>query len=268
VLSRCLTVALASVLVCACTRNVVDTPPTAPTPPPAAVTTLTITPIGGGSLMVGSSAPIATDGGLPTNGTPLGAFAQFSDGSGRYVQARWTSSDDSIITVDGAQLVARARGTVTLTASFEGKSDTESFTSEGGIAGRWRGSYVVEQCAGNSGSMQEVLCNPAGNSRPVGIAAVGNTLPFSLEISEHDTDLTAIVSFGSLRGTLTGKNRGAGYFFLQGVIEAGGGAINIIHWDTRVTRDAMEGFIGYQVRIPDLPGIGAVAAKLVDMTRQ
>lgn len=259
---------LACGILSACTRGVVDAPPTAPTPPPPAVTTLTITPIGGGSLMVGSSAPIATDGGMPTNFTPLGAFAQFSNGSGRYVQATWTSSDDSILAVEGAQLVARARGTVTLTATFEGKSDTESFTSEGGIAGRWRGSYVVEQCAGSSGSVQEVLCNPAGNSRPVGIAAVGNTLPFSLEISETETDLTAIVSFGNIRGTLTGKNRGAGLFFLQGAIEAAGGAINIIHWDTRVTRDSMEGFIGYQVRMPNLPGIGAVGAKLVEMTRQ
>jgi hypothetical protein len=258
---------LAGVVVSACTRGVVDSPPTAPTPP-TILTTLTITPTGGGSLMVGSSARIVTDGGLPPNGTLLGAFAQYTDGSGRYVEATWTSSDDSIITIEGTQLVARARGTVTLTATFNGKSDTESFTSEGGIAGRWRGTYVVEQCGGSSGSMQEVLCNPAGNSRPVGIAAVGKTLPFSLEISENQTDLTAIVSFGSIQGTLTGKNRGAGLFFLQGAIEAAGGAVNIIHWDTRVTRDSMEGFIGYQLRIPGLPGIGAVAAKLVDMTRQ
>lgn len=259
---------LACVVVSGCTRGVVDSPPTAPSALPPTITTLTITPIGGGSMMVGSTAPIATNGGIPSNGSPLGAFAQYSNGSGRYVEAAWTSSDDSIITVEGTQLVARARGTVTLTATFEGKSDTESFTSEGGIAGRWGGSYVVEQCGGNSGSMQEVLCNPAGNSRPVGLAAVGNTLPFSLEISENDTDVTAIVSFGAIRGTLTGKNRGGGFFYLQGVIEAAGGAINIIHWDTRVTRDSMEGFIGYQVRIPNLPGIGAVAARLVDMTRQ
>jgi hypothetical protein len=259
---------LACVVVSGCTRNVVDSPPTAPSPPPATVTTLTITPIGGGSLMVGSSAPIATDGGLPPNGNPLGAFAQFSNGSGRYVAATWTSSDDSIMAVEGTQLVARARGTVTLTATFEGKSDSETFTAEGGVAGRWRGTYVVEQCSGSSGSVQEVLCNPAGNSRPVGIAAVGNTLPFSLEISENATDLTAIVSFGTIRGTLTGKNRGSGFFYLQGAIEAAGGAINIIHWDTRVTRDAMEGFIGYQVRMPGLPGIGAVGARLVDTARQ
>ena len=258
---------LAGVVVSACTRGVVESPPTAPTPP-TILTTLTITPIGGGSLMVGSSAPIVTEGGLPPTGTPLGAFAQYSNGSGRYVEATWTSSDDNIIAIEGAQLVARARGTVTVTATFAGKSDTESFTSEGGIAGRWRGTYVVEQCVGNSGSVQEILCNPPGNQRPAGIAAVGNTLPFSLEISGNETDLTAIVSFGTIRGTLTGKNRGSGFFFLQGTIEATGGAINIIHWDTRVTRDSMEGFIGYQVRIPDLPGFGTVGAKLVEMTRQ
>lgn len=266
---RSVTVVLTCVVVAACTRNVVDSPPTAPTPLPPAVTKLTITPIGGGSMMVGSTAPIATSGGLPANGTALGAFAQFNDGSGRYVEAAWTSGDESIITVDGAQLVARGRGTVTLTATYEGQSDTETFTAEGGIAGRWRGAYRVEQCAGNTGSMQEVLCNPPGNTRPPGVAAVGSVLPFTLDISEQGADLSVHVSFGTIRGTLVGKSRGGGFFYLQGVIEGpGGGAINIIHWDTRVIRDGMEGFIGYQVRMSNLPGIGAVAAKLVAVTRQ
>lgn len=226
--------------------------------------TLTITPAGGGAITVGAGAPITTSGTTPG----FGAFAQYSDGTGQYVDASWTSSDDSIITVADGQIVARARGEVTLTASFEGKTDTETFRAEGGVPGRWRGSYVVERCDGSTGSMQEILCNPAGNARPVGIAAVGNTLPLSLEISENGTDLTATVTVGAVRGTLTGKNRGGGFFYLQGTIEAGGGTVNIIHWDTRVTRDSMEGFIGYQLRLPGLPGIGGVAARLVNMTRQ
>lgn len=256
---------LAGTLAGGCTRGVVDSPPTAPSP---VLTTLTITPIGGGSLLVGSSAPIATSGGMPAAGAALGAFAQYSDGAGRYVEATWTSSDDAIMTVDGGRLVARSRGTVTLTATYEGKSDTETFTAEGGIAGRWQGSYVVEQCSGGTGSMQEVLCNPPGNSRPVGHAAVGNVLPFSLEISENGDDLTGAVSFGAMRGVLTGKNRGGGFFYLQGAIEAGGGALNIVHWDTRVVRDSMEGYIAYQIRLPNVNGIGGVAAKLADMTRR
>ena len=217
-------------------------------------------------MTIGSTASIFVGDAAP--GTALGAFAHYNNGSGRYVEAAWTSSDTSIIAVEGNQLVARGRGTVTLTATFEGKSDTESFTSEGGIAGRWSGSHIVEQCSGSSGSMQEILCTPPGSPRPVGIAAVGNTLPFSLEISENGTDLTATVSVATVRGTLTGKNRGGGFFHLQGVIEAPGGTVNIIHWDTRVTRDSMEGFIGYQLRLPNLPGIGAVAAKLANVTRQ
>jgi hypothetical protein len=228
---------------------------------------LTITPIGGGTMMVGATVPINTDAGL-TPGSALGAVAQYSNGSGRYVAATWTSSDAAIIAVEGGHLVARGRGSVILTATFEGKSDTESFTSEGGIVGRWSGSYVVEQCSGTSGSVQEVLCNPAGNSRPAGLAAVGTVLPISMEISEHDTALTATVSVGPVSGILTGKNRGGGVFYLQGTIEAGGGAVNIVHWDTRVTRDAMEGFIGYQLRLPNLPGFGSVAAKLVSVTRR
>ncbi|HJU44867.1 MAG TPA: hypothetical protein VJ691_18715 [Vicinamibacterales bacterium] len=217
-------------------------------------------------MLIGSTASIFVGSAAP--GTALGAFAEYNLGAGRYVDATWTSSDSSIIAIEDNQLVARGRGTVTLTATFEGKSDTESFTSEGGVAGRWSGSYLVEQCSGSSGSMHEILCNPPGGPRPAGIAAVGNTLPLAMEISENGTDLTATISVATVRGTLTGKNRGGGFFFLQGTIEAAGGALNIVHWDTRVTRDSMEGFIGYQLRLPNLPGIGAVGAKLVDMKRQ
>ena len=267
-LFRFVTVALVVAVGAACTRGVVDAPPTAPSALPPAVTTLTITPVGGGSIQVGGTAPIATSGVMPSNGTPLGAFAQFTTGPGRYVEATWTSSNNAIIAVDGAQLVARGRGSVTLTATYEGRSDTETFTAEGGIAGRWQGTYLVEQCSGSSGSMQEILCTPPGEGRPAGLAAVGNILPFALEISESGSDLTAQVSFGAMRGALTGTNRGGGRFFLQGLIEMNGGAINIVHWDTRVVGDSMDGFIGYQTRLPALPGIGGVAAKLVDVTRR
>jgi hypothetical protein len=249
-----------------CTRGVVspDQLPTAPTT--SAVTDVTITPVGGGTIAVGGSAPMVTNGGLPPNGVALGAFARFSNGSGRYVEAAWTSSDDSVIAVVGSTLVARGRGSVTLTATFEGRSDTEHFVAEGGLAGRWAGRYVIEQCSANSGSMAEVLCGAPG--RAPGAAAIGTTLPFALEISENETEISGVVSFGQIRGALKGKNRGGGFFYLEGVVEGGGGAINIIHWDTRVVRDSMDGFIGYEVRIGTLPGLGAVGGKLTDVTRQ
>jgi hypothetical protein len=254
---------LACALVSGCTVGTTDGPLPTPTPLPTRLTTLTITP-SGGVITVGGTVPITTSG----TAAGFGAFAQYSDGTGHYVEAAWTSSDNSILAVDGGQLIARGRGVATLTATFEGRTDTETFTAEGGIAGRWRGSYVVERCEGSSGSIGEVLCNPAGNGRPVGLAAAGTALPFALEISENGTDLVAIVSFGDVRGTLTGKNRGGGFFFLQGGFAANGSEINLIHWDTRVVRDGMEGFIGYQLRMPNLPGFGTVGAQLTGMTRQ
>jgi hypothetical protein len=264
-LLRWVMVVLAGGVASGCTRGVVDSPPTAPSP---ALTALTITPIGGGSLLVGSSVPLATSGTLPPNAMALGAFAQYANDSGHYVEARWTSSDDSVIVVDAGRLVARGRGSVTLTATYEGLSDTETFIAEGGVAGRWQGSYVVQECSGNSGSVQEVLCNPPGNRRAPGLAAVGSMIPLSLDISENGGELTAAVSLGVLRGTLTGQNRGGGYFFLHGPIAAGGVAINVVRWETQVVRDTMEGFIAYEIRLPNLPGYGGVVAKLVDMNRQ
>jgi hypothetical protein len=263
--SRFLTAVLAWLTVTGCTRGFLS-PGELPSAPTITVTELMITPVGGGALRVGGSAPITTSGGTsPDNGT-LGAFARLSNGTGQYVDATWRSSDESVIAVVGKTLVGRGRGTVTITATFEGRSDTETFIGEGGIAGRWAGAYVVEQCKANSGSMAEVLCGAPG--RTPGLAAVGATLPLTMDIAENDIDLTATVLLGSIGGTLTGKNRGSGFFFLQGIIEGSGGAIDIIQWDTRVMRDTVEGFIGYEIRIPGYPGLGAVVAKLTNVTRQ
>lgn len=234
--------------------------------PSVTVTDLTITPVGGGALRVGGSVPIVTSGGLPATGAVLGAYARFTGGGAQYVDATWTSSDDSIIAIVGGTLVGRGRGTVTLTATFGGRSDTETFVGEGGIAGRWEGTYLVEQCSANSGSLSEILCGAPG--RAPGRAAIGTTLPFALDIAEHDTNLTATVILGPSRGTLTGTHRGAGFLTLQGAVDGSGAAINVIHWDTRVVRDTMEGFIGYEIRIANLPGQGAVGAKLTGVTRQ
>ena len=266
--SRSLVVIFTVALLAGCTRGVSPDSPVAPTPPAQTVARLTITPLGGGNILVGGTAPIATSGGLPSTGVALGAFAEYSNGPGHYVEATWTSSDSSVLMVSGNVLTAIKRGTATLTATFQGQSDTEEFVVDGGIAGRWAGSYVVERCSGNTGSMQEVLCGHAPTGR-TGIAQVGATLPFSMELVEISaTELTGTVSFGNIRGTLPGVNRGAGFFYLQGEIAGAGGVINIAHWDTRVLRDAMEGFVTYQVKIDGLPGIGTVAVKLTGMTRR
>lgn len=248
-----------------CTRGVSEEPlnPVAPTP---TVTKLTITPAGGGTMMIGGSSTIVTSGTLPTNTVVLGAFAEYSNGSGRYVEATWTSSNPAVVAVANGALNAVGRGTATVTATFEGQSAEAQFEVIGGIAGTWTGTYLVEQCSGSSGSMSEVLCTPPHTGRRPGLAHVGARLPITMELRVSGVEVTGAVSFGNIRGTLMGQDRGAGFFFLTGVIEAAGATLNIAHWDTRVQRDELMGFINYQVRFPNFPGTGGVGAR-VSLTR-
>jgi hypothetical protein len=261
---------LGAAMLVSCTRGVVDesTNPVAPTPAAATVVKLTITPVGGGELTIGGSAPIVTSGTSPTSVAGVGAFAEYNNGTGRYVAATWTSSNTSVVSVTGESLTATGPGTAVVTASFGGQTDDEQFQVFGGVSGSWAGTYLVEQCGGSSGSMAEVLCTAPNTGRPAGLAYRGANLAIAMDLTVNGGDVTGVVSFGNIRGTLTGKDRGAGFFYLQGVIENANGSLNITHWDARVERDQMQGFISYQLRIAGLPGIGSVGAKLADMTRR
>ena len=97
---------------------------------------------------------------------------------------------------------------------------------------------------------------------------MGATLQIAMELTVNGANVTGVVTFGNIRGTLTGQDRGAGYFLLQGEIENANGRLNISRWDVRVQRDGMQGFINYQLRLTNLPGIGNVAAKLANVTRR
>ena len=152
---------LGGALLVSFTRGVItdeQASPVAPTPAAPTVTRLTITPIGGGSMMIGGSAPVVSTGTSPNTGAGVGAFAEFSNGSGRYVAATWTSSNAGVVSVTNDAITAMGRGTAIVTASFGGESDDEQFEVFGGIAGTWAGTYIVEQCSGSSGSISEVLC--------------------------------------------------------------------------------------------------------------
>lgn len=270
--SRFIGVLLLGAMAVACTTGVGGaSSPTGPSAAAPTLTNLTITPVGGGTLMAGGVAPITASGPLPATGAVLGAFAQYSDGSGRYVEASWTTSDAAVLVVEGTSLLARGRGTATLTATFEGRSATEQFVVEGGIPGTWAGSYVVDQCVSNSGSMDELLCSQPQGGRPGGVFRPGSRLPITLTIAQPSAaapDITGELVLGQARGTLTGINRGAGFYYLQGTLAAAGTEVRITYWDARVTGDRMEGFINFQVRFGGIPGAGAVAVRLEDVVRR
>lgn len=265
--SRFVTLVLVMLATSGCTRglNSLHELPAAPTP---RVVRLTITPVGGLRIVVGTSLPLTTSGGLPPNGVALGAFAEYENGQTGYVDATWTSSDADVVAVTNATVTSRKRGSATLTASFDGRSDTANVVVDGGFFGRWSGTYVVEQCTANSGSMQDVLCRPPSTGRS-GIAPVGATLPFTIEIPETTSeDITARVNLGVAEGALSGKNRGAGLFYVTGELPAPGGTVNVVDWNMRGLNDVMEGVAHYQVRLHGLQGAGSVLLRLSNVVRQ
>src|SRR5918994_524342 len=157
--SRSTVFVLAILATAGCSHGTVSELPTAPTAAAATLTTLTLTPVGGGTMIVGATAPITSEGPFPSTGAVLGAFAQYSDGSGKYIPATWTSSDDNIVSIDGAMLVAKGRGSAVITATAAGKTASETFVVQPGIAGTWSGTYVVDNCQAGSGSMYELICS-------------------------------------------------------------------------------------------------------------
>src|SRR5690349_16655355 len=166
----------------ACAHGVVTELPTSPTST-VTIKTLTVTPTGGITLIAGMDAPITTEG--ATLG--LGAWANYTDGTSKYIAATWSSSDTSVIAFDGSTMKAIGRGTATVTARVDGMSDTETITVEPNVEGTWSGTYVVDQCVAGSGSMTELICS-ADPARK-GVLPVGTAAPMTFVIHKNGNDL-------------------------------------------------------------------------------
>ena len=267
-LSSFLVIAAATLVIAGCSHGTISEIPAAPTPIAPPIRRLTVTPVGGGNMIVGAAAPITSSGPFPATGGVLGAFAQYMDGSGKYVEARWTTSDAGVIVVADGAFRAMGRGTATITAAAEGMTASETFTVEPGIAGNWSGNYIVDNCQANTGTMHELICAPLTPGRPAGSMPVGVTAPFSLQISKSGSDLTAAAQFGELRGTLTGTDRGLNFLTLKGDLSARTITVTLVHWDAQVKTDVMEGFIGFEVRIAGVTGMAGLTAHLDGVGRR
>lgn len=267
--SRFVVIACATLVTAGCSHGTTNQLPTAPTTvtPTVTVRRLTITPVGGASIIAGKSAEITSSGPFPTTGATLGAFAEYTDGSGKYVEASWTSSDPNVLVVSNGSLRGIARGSATLTATAEGHTDSEIFTVEPGIGGSWAGNYVVDSCAAGSGSMDELICNALPGRRQ-GVLKVGSVAPINFQITQSGTDLSATAAFGEIRGTLSGTDRGQNFLTLKGDLTVSTTTLTVVYWDARVKTDAMEGLIGFEVRIAGIPSHANVIGHFVDVTRR
>ena len=90
----------------------------------------------------------------------------------------------------------------------------------------------------------------------------------TLQITQTGKDLTAAAQFGELRGTLTGIDRGQNFLTLSGDVTVNRTTVTLVYWDARVLTDAMEAFIGFEVRIAGVPSFAAVTAHFNNVTRR
>jgi len=266
-LPRCVVATLMSAMLISCAHGVVNELPTSPGPRPAQITSLTITPVGGGTLIAGYSAQITSSGPFPSTGAVLGAFAQYNDGSGKYVPANWSTNDPQVLVIEGSSMMPVSRGTAVITARAEGLTATETFKVDPNMAGSWTGTFVVDECGAGSASMHELVCSNIPGRQP-GMLRVGTAVPVSFQIQKNGDELAAPAQFGDLRGTLRGSDRGQNFLTLKGDLTVNRTTLTIIYWDARVRTDLMEGFIGFEVRIDGMPSNAAVAAHFDNVIRK
>jgi hypothetical protein len=251
--------ALLTLLLSACANGVANDLPSAPT---VRMTRLTITPPGGASIIAGTSVEILTSG--TTLG--LGAIAEYSDSSIRYVDATWTSSDTNVIAFSGTTMHGVSRGTATVTARAQGMSDTETFIVEPDVAGSWSGYYVVDQCSASSGSMSELICSSDPARR--GLLPVGASVPVTFEVMKNGSDVSATTVLGELRGFLRGTDLGGNYFSLTGDLDGTRTRAAILEWNSHVSTHAMDAAFALQLRMENIPGFANVVAHLDQDTRR
>lgn len=126
-------------------------------------------------------------------------------------------------------------------------------------AGAWTGSYVIERCDG-TGSVQDYFCR--------GFYPVGSSLPILMELSQSGTTVTGLVSFGEVRGTVSGIVRSGNILTLQGTASGAGGlTLTITYWDTQVTGTSHTGFINYDARATGTPGVASVSTRLLNVRK-
>lgn len=149
---------------------------------------------------------------------------------------------------------------------------TASYTN---YAGRWAGSYVVEQCTGTSGSMSDVLCSePHGSNTTGGLFQPGATLPITLEMAQNNNALAGTLSLGQITGNVIGLVTEAQTLSVTGgttFTDSANGFVvtnTITQWDSAIAGDeTLNGTFTFNVRVNIFPGNGVVRVRLVNVRR-
>ena len=145
-------------------------------------------------------------------------------------QAAWTTSNAALATVDGnGRLTAVGNGTVSLNATYQGRSATRGIRIVHNYGGQWTGSYVARSCDQTGVFASARYCQNLGSSPS----------PLGLDITQSGASVDEIAGMISLRGLVgpvTGRVTGDGRLVLSAsyVAVAGGASqrVEIPMWST------------------------------------
>lgn len=138
-------------------------------------------------------------------------------------------------------------------------------------AGRWSGSYIVDQCAGSSGSMDDILCSAPRPGNSGGIFQRGATFPITLDLSQNGSSVSGVISYGQISGNVSGSVRADQSLFLSGTATASFSSsiltITTTDWSTFQSGGQLHGTIAISLRFNNLPGDGVVRVRLSNVRR-
>jgi hypothetical protein len=162
------------------------------------------------------------------------ATATLSDGSTSPVTPTWSVNNGNATITSAGRLSGVSHGSVTITATHQGRTGTKNVSIVSNYAGDWSGTYLVRKCD-NSGIFATVgWCS--------GSIRVGAVLPFSLALNQAGNDRTQIsgtIALGSLAGNTSGNVTGDGRLVIGGpyTVTSGGFTfvIEIGGWDSRLS---------------------------------
>ena len=210
--------------------------PVAPPPPPPTATSLTITS-GVDALRAGFFADYMVT-------------ANMSDRTTQIVttESTWTSSDPAVATVDAkGRLTGLSNGTISLTASYQGRTVSRSVRIVHNYGGHWDGTFAVRACDQSGIFISLKYCDNLGR----------DPLTFALELTQGGANadqITGMMSLRNLVGPVTGSVTSDGRLVLAGPYVATTGGVNIgvdiPSWlTTPVGTVGMSGFFVYSLTI-------------------
>lgn len=217
------------ILCAACGGNDTTNPAAPTTPAPSAPTVSSLAIDGVDAIRTGFSSGFI-------------ARATMSDGTTQTVTPTWTSSNAGVATIDTAGRVdGVSHGSVSLGASYQGRTASRSVSIVNNYGGRWNGTYVLRACD------QSGVFAAAGWCKQLG--GVGSILPVALAFSQTGNDLSQIsgtLTLGTgIAGNVSGTVSADGRLNIGGSFNVTSEGVTFVFtfggWDTRLVSNGQMG---------------------------